>query len=105
MTERMTIMKTLSIRVPDELEERLDAEAHRVGKRKSEMARDVLGRFLDERERERVMAEMLRAARFLSSDPDAVAENRQISEEFAVADAESLEIAEGPDVEFEKWWD
>jgi hypothetical protein len=76
-----------------------------VGKRKSEMARDVLGRFLDERERERVMAEMLRAARFLSSDPDAVAENRQISEEFAVADAESLEIAEGPDVEFEKWWD
>jgi predicted DNA-binding protein len=40
MTERMTIMKTLSIRVPDELEERLDAEAHRVGKRKSEMARD-----------------------------------------------------------------
>jgi predicted transcriptional regulator len=105
MTERMTIMKTLSIRVPDEIEERLDEEARLAGKRKSELARDALGRFLDERERERVMAEMRRALEFLSSDPDAVAEIREISEEFAVADAESLEIAEGPGVELEKWWD
>lgn len=97
-------MKTLSIRVPDELEERLDEEARLTGKRKSELARDVLGRFLDERERERLLAEMLRAAEFISTDPDAVAETRRISEELAVADAESLEIAEGSGVEYEKWW-
>lgn len=98
-------MKTLSIRVPDDLEERLDEEARLAGKRRSELARDALDRFVDESRRERFMAEMRRAAEFLSKDPEAVAENRRISDEFAAADAESLEIAEGPEIEPETWWD
>ncbi len=98
-------MKTLSIRVPDDLEQRLDEEARLAGKRRSELARDALDRFLDESRRQRFMAEMRRASEFLSTDSDAVAEVRRLSGEFADADAESLEIAEGPDTEYDKWWD
>lgn len=101
----MTIMKTLSIRVPDELEERLDEEARLAGKRKSELARVALDRFLEESRRERLLARMRAAARFLRTDPGAATEIREISDEFSDADAESLEIGEGPGADDERWWD
>lgn len=96
-------MKTLSIRVPNELEERLEVEARATGRRRSEVARKALDRYLEETEKERFLREMRRAARELRGDP----ETRAVQEEFAQADVEALEIAEGPGAteDLERWWE
>lgn len=95
-------MRNLSIRVPDELEERLDREARNTGKRRSELAREALDTFLDESEKRRFMRQIAAAARELRGDP----EIRAVQEDFAAAaDAEALEIAEGPTPDDgERWW-
>ena len=93
-------MKNLSIRVPDELEERLEQEARETGKRRSELAREALDSFLDHSEKRRFMRDMVAAARELRGDPEA----RAVQEEFAAADAEALEIAEGPAPDEDSWW-
>lgn len=94
-------MRNLSIRVPDELEERLDREARESGKRRSELAREALDTFLDESEKRRFMREIAAAARELRGDPEV----RAVQEDFAAADAEALEIAEGPTPDDgEQWW-
>jgi hypothetical protein len=58
-------------------------------------------------ERKQLLADMVEAARFLATDPKARAESLAIAEEFAVADSEALDIAEGRkpgDPESEPWW-
>jgi len=96
-------MTTLSIRVPRRLEERLAREARLTGKGRSEVARQALDRYLDESDKKRFLQEMRRAARELRGDP----ETRAVQQEFAQADAEALEIAEGSaaDSDSERWWD
>jgi metal-responsive CopG/Arc/MetJ family transcriptional regulator len=89
--------------MPRELEERLAREARLTGTGRSEVARQALDRYLDESEKERFLRDMRRAARELRGDP----ETRAVQEEFAQADAEALEIAEGSaaDRDAERWWD
>jgi hypothetical protein len=40
-------MKTISLKLPDAIDARLEARARDLGKTKSEITRDALGRFLD----------------------------------------------------------
>jgi metal-responsive CopG/Arc/MetJ family transcriptional regulator len=96
-------MKTISIRVPEETDRRLAEEARIEGKRRSDLARDALDRYLDESERKRFMAGMVAAAARLAGDPEA----RAVEEDFAAADAEALEIAEGPSAADDEgaWWE
>ena len=56
-------MPALSLRLPDELEHRLEEEAHREGVPRSEVARQAISDYLGRRERERFMNELVAEAR------------------------------------------
>jgi metal-responsive CopG/Arc/MetJ family transcriptional regulator len=104
-------MGSVSLRLPDELEQKLDAEADRSGQPRSQLIRDAIAELIARRERERVLAEVTAAARVLASDPTALAEARRISEDFVEAENDALDVAEGrrPGQPWreelgERWW-
>jgi predicted DNA-binding protein len=97
-------MTTLSLRVPRELEARLDREARLTGRRRSEVAREALDWFLVESERERFMSALVEEARTLHADECARREMLEVAEEFLPVENEALEVAEGPSDE-EPWWE
>ena len=88
-------MATLTLRLPDGLDEMLNAQAALSHVSRSELARMALEKYLREQERERHMAEMVQAARFLAMNPEARAESLAMAEEFLPLDNEALDIAEG----------
>lgn len=100
-------MKTLSIRLPDEMEDRLEREAQLTGRPRSEVARDALSRFLEQSERDRFMDELVEEARKLHRDESARQEMIEIAEEFLPLENEALEIAEGGETspDEERWWE
>jgi len=102
-------MPAISLRLPDDVEANLKAEAQLEGKSQSEIARLAITEYLARRERERFMAEMVAAARALANDPQARAEALQIAADFdAVDDGLDRIIADeraaGIDPD-EKWWE
>ncbi|MDT8407842.1 MAG: ribbon-helix-helix protein, CopG family [Methylococcales bacterium] len=102
-------MPAISLRLPDDVQAHLKAEAQLEGKNQSEIARLAITEYLARRERERFMAEMVAAARALANDPQARVEALQIAEDFdAVDDSLDRLIAEertaGIDPD-EKWWE
>ena len=99
-------MSTLSIRLPQELETHLKAEAQLEDKSQSEIARLAIADYLSRREKERFMAELVAAGRALTNDQAAWAESREIAEDLADEGMDSIiadEIAAGIDPN-EKWW-
>ncbi|MBD9360541.1 ribbon-helix-helix protein, CopG family [Methylomonas fluvii] len=102
-------MPAISLRLPDDVEANLKAEAQLEGKSQSEIARLAITEYLARRERERFMAEMVAAARALANDPQARTEALQIAADFdAVDDGLDRIIADeraaGIDPD-EKWWE
>lgn len=101
-------MAAISIRLPDELESRLAQEARFEQKPRAEIARDAIADYLARKEHERFMAKLVAAARALASDPDAVAEAREIAHDFDTIDdgPDTLIDAEraGGTDHNEKWW-
>ena len=97
-------MRTLSVRLPDPLDRKLDHEARDEGKSRSALAREAIAEFVARRERERFLATLVEEARELRDDP----ESRRIGEEFLAAENEALEVAEGAaeghDAD-ERWWE
>ncbi|MCC6209582.1 MAG: ribbon-helix-helix protein, CopG family [Burkholderiales bacterium] len=81
-------MGTLNVRLDDELDRRLAREAGVAAQTRSELARDAIAAYLDQRERDRFRAEIARAAR--ADRGDALA----IAEEALRTDNESLDLAE-----------
>ncbi len=79
---------TLNIRIDDELERRLALEAEQFARTRSELVRDAIAAFLDQRERQRFLSEIARAARVDRNDALAIAE------ESLMTDNEALERAE-----------
>ena len=101
-------MPALSLRLPEDLEHRLEEEARREGVPRSEVARTAISDFLARREKERFMAELVAAAKAMAQTPSAVREARELAEEFLPLDNEALDIAEGrkpgePEPEEERW--
>jgi predicted transcriptional regulator len=101
-------MTTISLRLPDDLEANLKAEAQLEGKSQSEIARLAISEYLARREKDRFMAEMVAAGRALAADPQARAEARAIAEDLDMADEGldaiiAAERAAGIDPD-EKWW-
>jgi predicted transcriptional regulator len=97
-------MATLSIRLSEALEEKLDQEARLRESTRSEVAREALADYLRRRERERFMAEIVEEARQLKGDPETL----RLVEEWLPIDNEAMEIAEGRapgDPEDEPWWE
>ena len=100
-------MGTLTLRLPEKLDARLSEFAKLEDTSRSELARTALEKFLSEMERKKFMDKMVEAARFLATNPEARAESFAIAEDFATADSEALDIAEGRkpgDPEPEQWW-
>jgi predicted DNA-binding protein len=98
-------MATLSIRLTDELEEKLDQEARMAGTNRSELVREAVAEFLRRREHERFIAELVEEARLLKGD----SETLRLVEEWLPIDNEAMEIAEGGprepgSHEEEPWW-
>jgi len=104
-------MGALSLRLPDDLEQRLNREAELAGRPRSEVIRDAVTQFIAQRERERFMAEYVAEAKAGYSDPALRGEALEIAEEALPLDNEALERAEGqkPDEATDagsgqKWW-
>jgi len=87
-------MSALSLRIPEELESRLDNEARRAGVPRSEIARTALEDFLARRERERFLAAFVAEARATYGDADTRDEMLALAEEALPHDNTALEIAE-----------
>jgi len=100
-------MGTLTLRLPEKLDARLSEFARLEDISRSEVARTALEKFLREMEREKLLAGMVEAARFLATNPEARAESIAIADEFLPLDIEALDIAEereSGDPELEQWW-
>jgi metal-responsive CopG/Arc/MetJ family transcriptional regulator len=104
-------MPALSLRLPEELDQRLDDEARLEGLPRSEVARQAISDFLARREKERFMAELVASAKAMAQNPETMREARELAEDFLPLDNEALDIAEGrkpgnsvPDEIVEKWW-
>jgi len=106
MNYKVNDMTAISLRLPDDIETRLNQEARAEGKSRSEIARLAITEFLTCREKERFMAEMVAAARALTADPAARRESLEIANDLPDDGLDAIiaaEIAAGinPD---EKWW-
>lgn len=88
-------MAGFSIRLPEDLEDKLDAEARREGVARAEVARLAIAEFLVRRERERFLAALVAEARAAYRNPELRREALAVGDEFAVADSDALDLAEG----------
>lgn len=100
---------TISIRLPDELERKLEKEARISRKNRSEVVREAVGEYLTRREKERLIEEMKAAARVLYSDPALVQHEAEIQADFDAVDdsleqIEAEERAAGAEPD-EPWWE
>ncbi len=99
-------MAALSLRLTDDIDQRLAQEAEAEGKTRSEVARAALVEFLDRRERERFMAEMVEEMREGYADPEIRREALEIAEDTIDDGLDAIieeERAAGIDPD-EKWW-
>lgn len=87
-------MAGFSLRLPDDLESRLDDEARREGVPRSEIARTAIAEFLERRERQRYIAAFVAEARAAYADPKIRKEALALAEEAVPLDNEGLRVAE-----------
>lgn len=100
-------MSNISIRLPDELEARLEREAQLAGKKRSELAREAIASYLQRQERTRFVADMVQEARALYSSPGTREDSLNVAGEGLEEWLESVEAGEreaGLDPE-ERWWE
>lgn len=99
-------MTALSLRLPEDIDARLNHEARAEGKTRSEIARLAIAEFLERREKERFMSEMVAAAQALAADPATRREALEMANDLADEGLDAIiasEIAAGIDPD-EKWW-
>jgi metal-responsive CopG/Arc/MetJ family transcriptional regulator len=100
-------MANISVRLPPDVEEQLEAEMRLTARSRSELVREAVGDYLTRKQKERLIDEMRQAARALYSDPDAKGDATATAEEVVedwLASIEGEERAAGVDPE-ETWWD
>jgi metal-responsive CopG/Arc/MetJ family transcriptional regulator len=108
----MNDMGVLSLRLPDDLEQRINEESQRSGQPRSQLIREALGLMLSRRRQERHDAALAAAARALATDLEARSETLALSEAFLRADHEALglgdkgavELDQAPEEQHERWW-
>jgi predicted transcriptional regulator len=84
------IMATLNMRLDDELDRRLSAEAEHAAETRSELARRAIEEFLSRRQRQRFLDEIARAARARGTrEAVATAEEALYTDNEALARAET----------------
>jgi metal-responsive CopG/Arc/MetJ family transcriptional regulator len=87
-------MADFSLRLPDDLEARLDAEARREGVTRSEIARTAIAEFLAQKERQRYLAAFVSEARAAYADPKIRKDALALAEAAVPLDNEGLWVAE-----------
>jgi predicted transcriptional regulator len=87
-------MAGFSLRLPDDLESRLDEEARLAGVARSEIARAAIAEFLAQRERQRYLAAFVAEARAAYADPKIRKDALALAEEALPLDNEGLRVAE-----------
>lgn len=87
-------MAALSLRLPEELEAKLDEEARREGVARSEVARTAIAEFLERKERERYIAAFVVEARAAYAEPEIRDEALALAKEALPLDNEGLRVAE-----------
>jgi predicted transcriptional regulator len=87
-------MAGLSLRLPEELETKLDEGARREGVARSEVARTAIAEFLERKARERHIAAFVAEARAAYADPVIRDEARTLAKEALPLDNEGLRVAE-----------
>lgn len=104
-------MPALSLRLPEDLDRRLEDEAALERLPRSEVVRIAITDYLARRERERFMAELVAEARTAYGDEAIRREALEMAEEGIAASNEALDIAEGrklgdpwPEEPGGKWW-
>lgn len=102
-------MANISVRLPPDIEKGLEDEARLTERNRSDLVREAVGEYLTRRQRDRLIDEMRQAARAFYSIPEAVAEMRQLQEEFHAIDTtlkriEAEERSAGIDPDA-KWWE
>ncbi len=100
-------MSTISIRISDDLERQLSAEADTQGRPRSELVRQAIQEFVSRKEKERFMAELLAEASEAYSNPEMRREIKDLEKDFDLLESiyESHESARpGRNNESERWW-
>ncbi len=87
-------MAGLSLRLPEELETKLEAEARHAGLARSEVVRTAIAEFLARKDRERLMAAFVAEARAAYSDPAIRRDALELADEALALDNEGLRVAE-----------
>jgi predicted DNA-binding protein len=87
-------MSSISLRIPEDLENRLEHESRQAGVPRSEIARSALEAYLDRVERERFLAGFIAEARATYGDNASRVEALEFAEEALVLDNEALDQAE-----------
>jgi predicted transcriptional regulator len=104
-------MPAISLRLPEDLDHRLDEEARREGLPRSEVARQAISDFLTRREKERFLAELVAEASTGYANEAVRREALELAEDGIATGNETLDIAEDsrpdtprPEDEGERWW-
>lgn len=87
-------MPGFSLRLPEDLDLRLEEEARREGLARSEIARTAIMEFLDRRERQRYLAAFVSEAKAAYANPGIRRDAVVLAEESLPFDNEGLGIAE-----------
>ena len=84
-------MAVISIRLPDDLDQKLVEEVTRTGQPRSQLIREALEALLAQRRRERLDAQLRDAATALASESEARQEALELAEDCLAAENEALE--------------
>jgi predicted DNA-binding protein len=87
-------MSVLSLRLPEDLEAKLEEQARLSKRPRSELAREAIADYLARLERERFLSSLETAARNLASDPRSNREALSTAEQFLPLENEALALGE-----------
>lgn len=96
-------MSTRSVRLPDELDHALSAEAKRLQKPRSDLVREAVRKYLQHRAKQRFMTSMVAEMHDWLGDQSASEESRQMAGEVADDDLDGLIAGERESMD-QPWW-
>ncbi len=91
-------MSTVSLRIPDDLNEQLNQEARRQNKSRSELLREAVTDYLQRKEKERFVGRFVAEARAGYGNAELARDAHAIAEDFLTLENEALGHAD------DKWW-
>jgi len=91
-------MSTVSLRIPDDLDEKLNQAARRENRSRSELLREAVIEYLERMEKERFLNDFVAEAREGYGNSGVTRDARTIADDFLELENEALDDTD------EKWW-